>query len=283
MREPSIHITKARLVSILEAFLERSPGSEWLSDEQLVEGLASYITKEGSRYQLSRRKLIVGNQIATPVRRKLAMSASSYKADAQSFAKILLSIRKSKKHRGLKIIKEGSSEWNILKEVTSLATNFARDFDLELTAGYKEYIQAALVVMPSFALNRVNYKHEEICKTYESIREIRSDGNPKITQELYDAYYQIVSAKTGITNNYRDRPLKFVFFCRAASIVKELKVTPVDYVKAQFKSLEWINGLPDPSQLVGDGAIERLQKHLYNNSKNIIRDEKELRTIMLGQ
>lgn len=285
MREPSIHITRVNLVKLLKTYIDQDESNEvnWPGDyENLVECLADFLLKNGSRYQLTLRKRLACAGMTPTALKKVEMASRSYKADAQLFSKVLVSLRKSKKHKGINIIKEGNKEWNIIKEVTALATGFCRDFELPLKEGYIEYIDTAMIVLPAFSLNRLNFKHDEICKTYEAIGEIRSDPNKDITEELYESYYQVISSKTGITNDYKKRPLKFVSFVRAAEIVKEIGVNPRDYVNAQFKSLEWINGLPDPVQLTGDSAIERLQKHMYSARKKVKRSRDDLRKIMLG-
>lgn len=280
MRQPSIHITHNKLKDIIRDYLDIYEEDR---SEEFIDSLVDYIATQGNRFQLTSRKKLAYDLLSTQKqKKKIELASRSYKADAQLFAKILVSIRKAKKHRGISIIKEGNKEWGIIKEVTSLATSFCKDFNLELKEGYVEYIETAMQVLPTFSLNRINYKHEEISKTYEALSEIRKDNNPELTSEIYDNYYQIIASKTGITNDYRKRPLKFVHFVRAAKAVKELDIKPFDYVNAQFKSLEWINGLPDPSQLNGDGAVERLQKHMFSNQKAIKRSGSDLRKIMLG-
>ena len=37
------------------------------------------------------------------------------------------------------------------------------------------------------------------------------------------------------------------------------------FIDAQFESLAWCNGLPEPSQMYNEKAIERYNKYLYKN------------------
>ena len=51
---------------------------------------------------------------------------------------------------------------------------------------------------------------------------------------------------------------------------------PSIYIKAQFASFEWRDGVPDPIQMVGDKALERLNKYLYQNNIQVKKNGKKV-------
>lgn len=265
-RQPSIHITRDRLHQLITDFRNKE-GT--ISDRSDIEELVNYLLKNGNRYQLTSRKELALS-LKDAQKKKVKMAGRSNKADAQLFAKTYHLVRQANYHRGINLIKEGNSEWNQIKEVTKLATNFANDYNLPLKEGYTKYVQTAIDILPSFSLNRFNYRHEEICKSYEAKLEIELDPNENLTIKLYDYYLQVITSKTGLTNSYRNRPSKYVFFVKASKLCKDMQISYKVFIDAQFKSLEWIKGLPDPSQLVTPAAMDRIQKHLY-----AIKDDRE--------
>lgn len=251
MRQNTIHVYR----SVLETLLRDFPDEHIQAKAQ---ELSEFLCRRGARYQVNSRSI-------TPaaVKKKVDMVKVSYKSDAQLFAKIWLLVRRQNKHKGISIIKEGTTQWEQIKEITHLATQFCNDFELPLDLGYKAYIDTIREVVPDMSLNKINHRHQQIVQTYEAIQEISSDPHPQFTEQLYREYQDIIMEKTGICNDYRLRPLKFIFFVKASKLLKDLRIDPKIFIRAQFKSLEWVAGVPEPSQIVGDLAIERLQKYLF--------------------
>ena len=58
-----------------------------------------------------------------------------------------------------------------------------------------------------------------------------------------------------------------MYFIKVREEAKKIGISPDIYVKAQFHGFEWRDGIPDPVQLVGTKAIDRLNKYLFE--KNI--------------
>ena len=48
------------------------------------------------------------------------------------------------------------------------------------------------------------------------------------------------------------------------------------FLDAQFEALAWCNGLPEPSQMYNDKAIERYNKYLYKNKDKRTLDEPQV-------
>lgn len=263
-RSPSIHITKNNLALVLKQVL--GLGSNDKTDYNL---LAERILISGKRYSLSNRSLVVDKA-------KLVKSTSrvllSTRDDAGSFSQLLLSIRRQRHHKGIALIKPGSREWLQIKEIAKLAMDFCNDFSLKRDEGFKAYINLALNKMQKYSLLKFNSIHQSICDDYDALQIIKQDITPLETQKVKQVYEKHLGEK-GVFRDYRDSPDKFVCFVKAKEECHKLSV-PIDhYVKAQFWGLEWCNGIPDPVQLIGPKAIDRLNRYLAEHNINIVKDK----------
>lgn len=256
-REPSIHLYRKDLILVLKEVLEELD----LTDVEL-HNLALNILNSGKKYSLTHRQLKVDNA-------KLLKSTSrvvlSNRDDAGVFASLLNLVRKQRKHRGISIIKVGAKDWLMVKEIASLAITFCQDFQLKREEGFKVYINLALDKMnDKFGLAKFNNFHQGICDDYDSIEKIKLDMTPNLTLSLKNLYEKYLGEK-GIVRDYSQEPSKYINFLRAKDEVIKYRVTNEIYIKAQFKGFEWCNSYPDPSQLIGKGAIDRLNKYLVEN------------------
>jgi len=254
-RTPSLHISQQNLVKVLkELDVEHSPIS--------AKKLAKLILQRSKKYSLTNRVLISKTQKTKKKTSKLLMSGIK---DAESFAKLTQLIRKQKKHRGINIVKVGSKDWVFVKEVTKLAIDFCTDFNLDSKMGFKRYIELALSKMKKFSWMKFNNLHQSICVEYEAILEIEEDETPKESLQVCNIYERILMEGSGISHDYKNMPEKYVYFVKVKHLANGLQVTYYDYVKAQFYALEYMNGIPDPSQMVGDKAIQRVQTYLMKH------------------
>lgn len=248
-RDPSIHIRESKLIEILSEL--------GIKDEDLVKQLL-YKAKKCSSY--SRSITVSNDKLQKSAKRVLIAEV----ADVMLMAKMIHMVRKQLKHRGIQIIRENSRDWGMVREITSAAVNFAVDFNLPKNEAFKQYIYLGLKKMNKFSLNKFLSMHACICETYEANLLIAKDKSKNLTDQAYATYNEIVTRNTGTAIfNYREMPDKFVFFIKAKEVAEEYGVTPRTYIEAQFYGLGWKNGIPDPVQLIGDKAIERLQKYVF--------------------
>jgi hypothetical protein len=78
-------------------------------------------------------------------------------------------------------------------------------------------------------------------------------------------YLKKVNQKIGWANNIKDDPTKYVYFVKIRKEADSLRIDYKIYIDAQFDGLEWANAIPDPTQMVGVKAIDRLMKYCYKN------------------
>jgi hypothetical protein len=116
--------------------------------------------------------------------------------------------------------------------------------------------------------------YSPICDTYSAIKEIEEDPNQCTTISVHEVYRQKVAMKTGAMNNFKDNPIKYVGFVRAAAIVVKFGVTVGQFLSAQFDVMEKFDACPDPLQLGSDKAKERLNKWLYENGIDVRKNGK---------
>jgi hypothetical protein len=188
------------------------------------------------------------------------------RSDAGVFAQSLLYIRRKYKHRGITLISPGDPEWLTIKELSRLATEFCNEFQFSIKLGYRQYLDIAIGMMHNFGLNKIKSLHSAIFNRYESISEIEKDRNPQRTREAHDAFMAIISEKTGGMYDYLGNPDKYKFFGRAAVEAGRLGVPIQTYITAQFAAFDWKSAVPEPSQIYGDKARERVIRYCYENN-----------------
>lgn len=263
MREASIHISESRLITILEKVMPKGVD---------IKGLAKDILVKGRKYSLSKRQILVTNQRTAKKTEKLILSDLE---DAQLFSQLLISVRKQLKHRGIGIIKVGSKEWLQIKEVTKLAIDFCNDFKLEKRSGFVNYIKIGLEKMNRYSLVKFNGMQQTICEHYAAMEEMEDDPSPRLTEQMHNVYNDLLNEKTGQGYDYKKNPEKYIYFIKAKEEALKFNVSVEVYIKAQFAGLSFANGIPDPLQLVGIKAEERLKKYMYTNN---ITSKKEIKS-----
>ena len=258
MREPGVHITKGQLAHILRKMGLDSP-----------ESVSETICSHAKRFTLSHRSVVSTNQ---QIEKKAEKVRASSKSEAGLFAQLLVIARRRAHHRGIQISKPGTTEWLTIKEICKLATEFANEFDLPLKEGYMAYLESGLSKMKHFSLVKFKNMHSSICDEYEAKRDIKEDEYPEKTREAHDIYMGMIADRTGNSTGYTKQPEKYKYFVEVRKQAKESGISVKDYIKAQFAALDWANAYPDPAQLVGVKALQRLDKWAYE--KNIRLGEK---------
>ena len=230
-----------------------------------LDKLAITIALKVRSKSLTHRSITVSNNKLV---HKVAQVQSSVRSDAGLFSGILTLKRRQLKHRGIISINASDRDWLLLKEVCGLATEFVNEFGLDKKRGYDRYIQLALAKMKNYSLNKFKSMHPSICKEYEAIQEIELDDKPQKTAEMEEIFLAMVAERTGWSKTYKeDSPEKYAYFVKARKEAESFNVSLKVYIASQFSWFDSVlHTVPDPVQLVGVKAIERLQKYCYEQN-----------------
>lgn len=270
-REPSIHISESRMQELAKKYF-----GDWISGRTLEYQVIQLII-DAKKYQLSNRKLLASNKKDT---QKANIISKSPLEDAMIMAKVIYMIRKEMKHKGIEIAKPGSRDFTIIKTITSNALEYKEA--LGITGAnqlvFQKYIRTFLKLVGNNKFNLISLQGrvEQIIEFEEAQKAITSDTNKGYTDQVYESYCRLVIDKVGeLLVDYKKVPKLYQCFVMVAKECRRLKVSPSVYIIAQFKGLEWRNSIPDPMQLVGPKALERLQKYLYENNLELGNNKEE--------
>lgn len=254
MREPSIHITKSQFEEILNT-LE--------VDNFPVEAFFVIARKEA----INHRAVLVSNNKNTKRVNNILLAS---KGDAALVADIIYATRIKLKHRGVRKINESNSrEWANCKKLAEICNTFCEDFQLDTREGFIKYIELGIKKMDgnyNNLLNRLSSMSEKISDLYSATLEMEDDsGNAKA---IHDYFIKRVADVTGIYESFVNQPDKYIHFVRLDKFLSEKGWDPTQFIDAQFESLAWCNGLPEPSQMYNDKAIERYNKYLFKHKNH---------------
>lgn len=257
MREPSLHIKESDLIRILE-----DADLKGVNIKQLVK----YILKTGKKHTLNHRKLLAANKKVTQKAEKVLSSSSE---DTLIMNSVILMLRRKLKHQNVQLIRPGTKEYTVLKTITSNARSFYDNYfepDESIKNAFVKYIEIGISKMQKFTITKLNSLHEAICLTFEANKRIALNPQPELTDRALKWYNKWVLDRVGtILTDYSKIPDKYVCFIQVAEYCKENRIEPEVYIDAQFKGVEWRQGIPDPHQLIGDKALTYLQNHLFQN------------------
>lgn len=259
-RSPSIHITKSQFEEILNT-LE--------VDNFPVEAFFVIARKEA----INHRAVLVSNNKNTKRVNNILLAS---KGDAALVADILYAIRIKLKHRGVRKINESNSrEWANCKKLAEICNTFCEDFKFDTREGFIKYIETGLKRMTDYrnVMQRLLSMQENITNQVEAEIELKGDKDPGFTKDIHDEFIKRVASVTGIYESYEHQPEKYVHFLRIHNLMDEKDWNVFQFLDAQFEALAWCNGLPEPSQMYNDKAIERYNKYLYKNKDKRTLDE----------
>ena len=262
-RSPSIHITKSQFEEILNT-LE--------VDNFPVEAFFVIARKEA----INHRAVLVSNNKNT---KKVSNILLASKGDAALVADILYAIRIKLKHRGVRKINESNSrEWANCKKLAEVCNTFCEDFKFDTREGFIKYIETGLKRMTDYrnVMQRLLSMQENITNQVEAELELKGDKDPGFTKDIHDEFIKRVASVTGIYESYEHQPEKYVHFLRIHNLMDEKDWNVFQFLDAQFEALAWCNGLPEPSQMYNDKAIERYNKYLYKNKDKRTLDEPQV-------
>jgi hypothetical protein len=256
MRNPSLHIRRSDLIKVLEKTLN----GKVLDYEKL----ADKIFETSVPYQVKDRYLVKGNaETVKRAKRTVEASAKVEGYSAEQFNGLLAALRQQEGHRNMKkISKASSSEWNMLKEVMQLASEFVEAFGFsQVETGYKRFLKIGLDIMGrKFTLNKYKYYASKIHEQYESEKIIEDDDNEEGTLE----FWQIWCAKMEeYTTTQMDilKPELFVNMIYGRQEADDAGANYDEWITAQFEELSFLTAVPELTQFHGDNAIHRHKKY----------------------
>lgn len=258
MRIPSLHITEDKLILVINR-IKKDVELNKLSTKEL----ANRILYESRGVSCNNRSIKITSE---RIEKKAKQLLRAGKKDTYLLADLIYNLRKKKRHKGIRKINEEDREWGQLKKLASVCIDFCNDFELERRKGFLIYLELAFPKITSTRqyISKFINMSESIAQEYEFIQEIQSDTNPTETREIHDLYVSTIARRTGIPEPYDKMPDKYVYFKRVRELTDEMDIPYDIYIEAQFEGLAWADSFPGPSQLVGDKAIERLNKYMYN-------------------
>lgn len=259
-RSPSIHITKSQFEEILNT-LE--------VDNFPVEAFFVIARKEA----INHRAVLVSNNKNTKRVNNILLAS---KGDAALVADILYATRIKLKHRGVRKINESNSrEWANCKKLAEICNTFCEDFKFDTREGFIRYIETGLKRMTDYrnVMQRLISMQDNITNQIDAEIELKGDKDPGFTKDIHDEFIKRVASVTGIYESYEHQPEKYVHFLRIHNLMDEKDWNVFQFLDAQFEALAWCNGLPEPSQMYNDKAIERYNKYLYKNKDKRTLDE----------
>lgn len=262
-RSPSIHITKSQFEEILNT-LE--------VDNFPVEAFFVIARKEA----INHRAVLVSNNKNTKRVNNILLAS---KGDAALVADILYATRIKLKHRGVRKINESNSrEWANCKKLAEVCNTFCEDFKLDTREGFIKYIETGLKRMTDYrnVMQRLISMQDNITNQVDAELELKGDKDPGFTKDIHDEFIKRVASVTGIYESYEHQPEKYVHFLRIHNLMDERDWNVFQFLDAQFEALAWCNGLPEPSQMYNDKAIERYNKYLYKNKDKRTLDEPQV-------
>jgi len=257
-RIPSLHVTKPVLIEALRSLL---------GEEQLAESFAEALLIACKGKSCNNRALLLSNKAEIKKASLYAENPSQY---AYIFCKVLLNIRRNNHHKGVSLIEEGSTNWTTVKKIVPLIAEFAQETTLTFTNACKQYISWGNYLMGNrFALSKFQSLSTQILEVYFADKAL--DENPWQTETYRGIrhYSDKVYSRAGmIIEGLDENPLKMVEFMKAAEYCAKNRITITDYIDAQFEGLDWTGGIPEPTQLNSENAIQRYVKFAYKNKKH---------------
>lgn len=262
-RSPSIHITKSQFEEILNT----------LEVDNFPVEVFFVIAR---KMAINHRAVSVSNNKNTKRVNNILLAS---KGDAALVADILYATRIKLKHRGVRKINESNSrEWANCKKLAEVCNTFCEDFKFDTREGFIKYIETGLKRMTDYrnVMQRLISMQDNITNQIDAEIELKGDKDPGFTKDIHDEFIKRVASVTGIYESYEHQPEKYVHFLRIHNLMDEKDWNVFQFLDAQFEALAWCNGLPEPSQMYNDKAIERYNKYLYKNKDKRTLDEPQV-------
>jgi hypothetical protein len=261
IRKPSIHIREDDLKYIL---------IEWSDSFQFplpVGDIVEYLMLKGKKRQILSRSILELNKKDLVKKDRVVSSATG---DAQRFANTLQMVRRQHKHRGITVIREGSSDWQFIKEGTNLANNFYENFEDEFSnkdSAYTEYLNNFMEILEGpFSIRKMSALNDKVVNRFEAMTLINKQDNLQDIEDMHGYYQTKVFEKTGNNFDYRNKPEQFTHFVVATDLANKLGLSYKQYIDSQFEALDFASAIPYPQQLSNSKASERAIRWMAENN-----------------
>ena len=234
-RDPSIHITLNQFEDILEAL-----GVSYFPTD-------AFFTM-ARKCSIDSRAVIASNKKVTKQVDKITLASHG---DAILAADLLYATRIKLKQRGVRKITEANQrEWTLCKKLADICNTFCDDFCLETREGFITYIEIGLKRLTNYRnlLQRLVSMSDSITTQYEAVQEIQEyQSSESIKQgvlQIHDYFVRYIANSTGIYENFKDNPEKYVHACRIHKLLSERNWNYREYINAQFEALFVMEYLP---------------------------------------
>lgn len=241
MRQASLIILQEDLLTILK---------ELPSSKNKPKEILEYIINESSKYPLKRSVVLTRKS----TRNKLESIST---VNVEQFNRILNSERHKAHHRGITQIFKKDRNYPLLCEITEVACEFGRTFEINMHDAFKAYCRIGIKkIGRNYRLNKFRTHNEYIHLAYEKELAVKENQFPKQTEELLFAYLK----KMGITDKAQAKNIWESYchdFVYATEQLLNSDTTVSIWINCQFKGMEYLEVKPEPYQLHGEEANKR--------------------------
>lgn len=192
------------------------------------------------------------------------------------FARIYIAYRRTLHHSGLRMPRKGSQQWLLMEKVAIDAVNFCREFDLDIRAGFHEYLKTANSIK-SLKLRVLSYKSETISRAYEAYVEITESPHKDDMIFVIDAYSAYCLRTCGMapeTKRFADK----IHYLHAAVLCVKYNMQPQEFIEFLEDKWAWTGDMLKPHQLNGEKAEEYLQGR---NSQQDVPKQRNIKRVFL--
>ena len=268
-RDPSLHVTKSTLISLLKSYSKQN------ELELPVSHLTEYLLINGVRNTPTNRLIV---HAKTVKQGKAIKKEQENLKDYDAFNRVLADQRVLLKHKGASVLaNKDSTEYKKMCSVADIAYEYLDVFYAgssldERNKALIDFIQYGISLMgPSYNLQKFHYHKESIFNRARYIQEIKEDEDSDTTFDTFKYYYEKYTELTGfkvnLTNFVAKKPEIYIHFLRAAQDIIAQNASVEDWVDAQFEGLSFTNTIPKESQMYGDNALRRYHNYYYQARK----------------
>jgi hypothetical protein len=244
MRIPSVHIKLPDLEKVL-------------ADLGYPKALAQKILEKSFRYRCH-RYMLKADINSLRKAKKLEKSTVSL----EWFSGLLAQERMQAHHKGIKPIRAGSNEYNLLRDIATLSQDFVDAYGFDREEGHRTYIRLGIQAMGrKYALNRFKTYNEKICQVYEATYSLAKDEDKEGTEAFHQHWVHAMQEYAGLTDSLADNVVSYVNMLYGRMDADECDAYYSDWVAAQFEGLAFLDVIPNPSQFFGEAAKTRYKDY----------------------
>lgn len=273
MRDPAIHIRMSDLKQVFRDAWELEV------DDSALYGLF----KEALNYSIRNRVMVVSK------------SASKKKIDRHTEATTNLVADFNRIYQGVVVsnnikamaINKSSVQYLTLTEVTHQAIEFCDLFELGYENGFKIFVETGLDILKhKFNIYRLKGTASRIVDTYRDKQTIINDSNPAGTNQMIKEWGSAVKSFFDKSIHIDNPEAVRVHFIHAREDADSVKANYGDWMYAQFEKWQYLNSIPQFTQLYGDNAklvygmyIAKVgkttteERNYFNKSSNVTKEQ----------